>query len=58
MQVVEFAKKNDITLQTTRSLVMKCPECGRLVRVGLDGRTRELLVLPAGQVFEERTVGT
>ena len=47
-------KVDEITLEATRILVMKCPRCGKLTRVGFDGRTHELLILPVGPESEER----
>ncbi len=47
-------KVDEITLEATRILVMKCPKCGKLTRVGFDGRTHELLILPVGPESEER----
>lgn len=52
---VEHAfKVDETTLAATRILVMKCPMCGKLTRVGFDGRTHELLILPVGPESEER----
>ena len=47
-------KVDEITLEATRILVMKCPKCGNLTRAGFDGRTHELLILPVGPESEER----
>jgi hypothetical protein len=41
-------KVDENTLEGVRIIVLKCPRCGKLTRVGLDGRTHELLVLPVG----------
>jgi len=46
-------KVDEITLGR-RILVMKCPNCGKLTGAGLDGRTREFLILPVGPDSEER----
>ena len=32
-------KVDELTLETTPILVMKCPKCGKLTKVGFDGRT-------------------
>ena len=42
-------KVDELTLEATWTLVMKCPKSGKLTRVGFDGGTLELLVLPVGQ---------
>jgi hypothetical protein len=41
-------KVDEVTLEATRILVKKCPKCGKLTRVGFDGRTHEMLILPVG----------
>jgi hypothetical protein len=46
-------KGDEITLETTRIVVMKCRRCGKLTRVGFDGGTHELLILPIGPQSEE-----
>ena len=46
-------KVDEITLEATRILVMKCPRCGKLTRVGFDGRTHELLILPVAPDSEQ-----
>ena len=47
-------KVDENTLEATHILVRKCPKCGKLTRVGLDGKTHELLILPVGPDSEER----
>lgn len=46
-------KVDEITLDATHILVMKCPKCGKMTRVGFDGRTHELLILLVGLESEE-----
>lgn len=46
-------KVDELTLEATRILVLKCPKCGKLTRVGFDGRTHELLILPVGPESDE-----
>lgn len=47
-------KLDESTLEATRLVVMKCPKCSKRTRVGLDGKTHELLILPVGPDPEER----
>jgi hypothetical protein len=47
-------KVDENTLEAVRIIVLKCPICGKLTRVGLDGRTHELLVLPVGSESQAR----
>jgi len=46
-------KVDEITLEATRILVMKCPKCGKLTRTGFDGKTHEFLILPVGPDSDE-----
>ena len=46
-------KVDQVTLEAVRIIVVKCPKCGKLTGAGLDARTHELLVLPAGSESEE-----
>lgn len=45
---------DEITLEATGILVMKCSKCGKPASVGFDGGTRELLILPGGPESKER----
>jgi len=46
-------KVDQLTLEATPILVMKCPKCAKLTRVGFDGKTHELLILPVGPESDE-----
>lgn len=46
------------TVQAVEVLVLKCPDCGKLTKVGFDSKTQELLVVPAGaERSQTRNVG-